>query len=191
MQAAAFDDPKNVKRYASSYHNQTQEEVSRAHLCSIHILSFDICMCVSHSVGWVSLSLRVFPKYESDYTKLTIRSRPLSASFICSQTSLCVRLAVSHPISVISFHLASCSVHHAHITTHMDRCTPHTSAHRDTEMYAHPPTPFQALPNERHSSDATGRRPPSAANEYSAVHCTSKLLMCGCVWSVYTYNSDC
>lgn len=137
---------------------------------SIHVLSFAICMCVSHSVGW---SLCLFLKYESDYKKLTIRSRPVSPSFISSEKSLCVHLPASTPITLIFFHLAFCSVHHAHIWTHINGYIPPTSSHRDTEMYTHPPKPFQALPNERDSTDATGHRPPTTANEYSAEHCTS------------------
>lgn len=38
---------------------------------------------------------------------------------------------------MISFYLALCSVHHAHVWTHINGYIPHTSACEDTEVYTH------------------------------------------------------
>ena len=158
-----------------------RREIGRAHVqcpsclwlfvCASVIQSIGLCVCVCVCL---CVCLCFLLKFESDYKKLTIRSRPLSLLCVVSGKSASTR------ITVISFHLA------LHTQTHT-----HTHTHTHTEVYSHPPTPFQALLNERDSSDATGHRPPSAANEYSPLHHTSsvcplwetnKLQVCVCVF---------
>lgn len=72
----------------------------------------------------------------------------------------------------------------------------HTT-HRDTEMYTQPPTPFQALPNERDSSGAAGHPVLQMSTlQYIALHLsvlckTNKLLVCECVCVCVWLDVEC
>lgn len=116
-------------------------------------LAFNLRLVFCYLYACQSLSWLVFPslyhflKYESDYKKLTIRSRPVSLSFIFSEKSLCMHLAASTLITVISFHLAfhppSTAHTHRHTRTRARRTQIHTKIQRCSVTHPHHSRHFQ------------------------------------------------
>lgn len=95
-----------------------------------HLVFYDLSVCQSFS-RLVFLSLYLFLKYESDYMKLTIRSRLVSLSFIflekISVRASCRVNSNYHDFFSFGFLLSPPRTQHTH------RCTPHTSAHTEIQ----------------------------------------------------------
>lgn len=97
----------------------------------------------------------------------------ISVLYILRRASLCASRCVdSDYCDFLSFGLAL-GPRRAHEDTHRELHAARKCVQGYRDVRSPPPTPFQARPNERDRRDATGHRPPSAANEYSAVHRTS------------------
>lgn len=138
-------------------------------------------MRVSHSVGRPP---RLFLKYESDYKKLTIRSRRVSPSFIFSEKSPCVHLCRvdSDYCDFLSFGLP---LSPPHTQTDTRKC--YTEIQRCTLNHPHHSWSFQ-MRGTVVMPQAAGH-PVLQMNtlQYMALHLsvhskTNKLLVCVCLW---------